>query len=136
MWDPEVVGSNTGRSNTHGRSRGYCLGYSEFAFGEIVACGKCKQIFLAKKRSSEFFHVKFSVISQFHALVYLAFANQREEPLFFWAVVLHSSHMRGWASQNTDAGRVLQVLAISSLLYLHLHLLTPSLPMRRGSSNT
>ena len=93
MRDPEVVGSNTGRSNTHSRSRGYCLGCSAFASGEIVACSKCKQIFLAEKRSSEFFHGKFSVTSQFHALVYLALANQREEPLFFWAVVLHSSHM-------------------------------------------
>ena len=54
MRDPEVVGSNTGRSNTHGRSRGYCLGYSEFASGEIVACGKCKQIFLAKNDRRSF----------------------------------------------------------------------------------
>ena len=102
----------------------------------LLPVANVRRSFTLKKYSSEFFRGNFPVISQFYALVYLAFAKRGKEPLLFWVVfcILATSRMylRSWASQNANAGRVLQVIAVFAFAFVRRF----TAKARRGSSNT
>jgi len=84
LWRKQSASSSSSSSSSNLK-----LSYNAFAPTEL---------FLAKEYSSDLFRGNFPVISQFYPLLYLAFANRREEPLC--GVVLHSWYI-------TDALQVL-----------------------------